>query len=63
MSKNSKIKGLDDAFVSGYTPEDLISRGISADVYFPPFDPGNFAYSADFAEGSWTPPGSVPGSV
>jgi Protein of unknown function (DUF3987) len=60
MPENFKIKGLDDALVAGYTPEDLISRAIPADVYFRDFDPlGNFAYSADFAEGSWAPPMSL----
>lgn len=65
MTKTWKIKGLDNAFVSGYTPEDLIERRIPADVYFLNSEAGNFAYSADFAEGSWAPPislevGSVP---
>lgn len=55
----TNIKGMDNAFGFGYAPEDLISRSTPADVYFPPFDPGNFAYSADFAEGSWTPPLSL----
>lgn len=58
MTEAWKIKGLDDAFAAGYTPEDLISRAILADVYLRHLDSGN---SADCAEGSWTPPVSLEG--
>jgi hypothetical protein len=59
MTKAWKIKGLDDAFVFGYTPEELIERRVPADVYFLNSEAGSFAYSADFAEGSWAPPMSL----
>lgn len=58
MTEAWKIKGLDDAFAAGYTPEDLISKAILADVYLRHLDSGN---SADCAEGSWTPPVSLEG--
>jgi hypothetical protein len=48
-----QIKGLDDAFAAGYTPEDLISKAIAADVYLGDLDSTNFADCADFAEGFW----------
>ena len=58
MTEAWKIKGLDDAFAAGYTPEDLIAKAILADVYLGHLDSANFA---DCAEGSWTPPVSLEG--
>ena len=58
MTEAWKIKGLDNAFAAGYTPEDLIAKAILADVYPGHLDSANFA---DCAEGSWTPPVSLEG--
>ncbi len=55
----SKLKGLDDFFAAGYTPENLLSKVIPADVYLQDLDSGSSADSADFADGTWSSPTSL----
>src|SRR5829696_7359296 len=58
-----KLKGLDDIFVAGYTPEDLLAKVVPADVYLADMLGANSESSESFEWGSWAPPtplGSVP---